>query len=116
MLARGVIFLRRFVRRYVAAVDVCTHRGMGSALGMRALGLSLGWLQQMQSSAPMVRRRHVPTDREARGWSILNPSIVHSNKCRALMNVRAIVRSVSLRLVVVRGRHAVRTGIVEATC
>jgi hypothetical protein len=29
-------------------------------------------------------------------FSILNPSIVHSNKCRALMNVRAMVRSVSL--------------------
>ncbi len=32
---------------------------MRSALGMRALGLSLGWLQQMRSSAPMVRRRRV---------------------------------------------------------
>jgi hypothetical protein len=41
-------------------------------------------------------RSHVPTTREARRWSIVNLSILVSNKCRALMNVCAMVRSVSL--------------------
>jgi hypothetical protein len=41
-------------------------------------------------------RSHVPTTREARRWSILNPSIIVLNKCKALINVCAMVRSVSL--------------------
>src|SRR5258708_28306690 len=41
-------------------------------------------------------RSHVPTTREARRWFIINLSILVSNKCRALMNVCAMVRSVSL--------------------
>jgi hypothetical protein len=41
-------------------------------------------------------RSHVPTTREARRWSIVNLSIIVSNKCKALMNVCAMVRSVSL--------------------
>ena len=41
-------------------------------------------------------RSHVPTTREARRWSILNLSIIVSNKCKALMNVCVMVRSVLL--------------------
>jgi hypothetical protein len=33
---------------------------------------------------------------EARRWSIVNLSIIVSNKCKALMNVCAMVRPVSL--------------------
>ena len=38
---------------------------------------------------------HIPTTREARRWSIVNLSIFFPNKCRAPMNVRAMVRCVS---------------------
>jgi hypothetical protein len=41
-------------------------------------------------------RSHVPTTRDARRWSIVNLSIIVLNKCQALMNVCAMVRSVSL--------------------
>src|ERR1700730_15933852 len=41
-------------------------------------------------------RSHVLTTREARRWSIVNLSIIVSNRCKALMNVCAMVRSVSL--------------------
>ena len=41
-------------------------------------------------------RSHVPNTREARRWSIVNLSILVSYKCKALMNVCAMVRSVSL--------------------
>ncbi len=40
-------------------------------------------------------RSQVPTTREARRWSIVNLSIIVSNICKALMNVCAMVRSVS---------------------
>jgi len=41
-------------------------------------------------------RSHVPITREARRWSIVNLSILVSYECKALMNVCAMVRSVSL--------------------
>jgi hypothetical protein len=61
-------------------------------------------------------RRRFNFTGEARGWSIVNLGILVSYKCKARMNVCAMVRSASLWLVVVRRRYAVRTGIVEAKC
>jgi hypothetical protein len=43
-----------------------------------------------------ARRRSFSFTREARGWSIVNLSILVSYKCKALMNVCAMARPVSL--------------------
>jgi hypothetical protein len=43
-----------------------------------------------------LRHRRNRTTREARRWSIVNLSITSQNKCKALMNVCAMVRSVPL--------------------
>jgi hypothetical protein len=71
----------------------------GEALDLFAQRYSIATVQP--STQPSSRSRRIKaavhsTTREARRWSIVNLSILVSYKCKALMNVCAMARSVSL--------------------